>query len=94
MEGSAHGAALPGRPLAVAAESGAGPARPAGLVAAVVSVWGKVVWYFEGMLGADAYRKYLEHHERTHPGHAPLTERQFWREKMDWEDKNPQGRCC
>lgn len=53
-----------------------------------------VAWYFEGMMGADAYRKYLEHHAATHPGCEPVGERQFWRDKYDWEERNPQGRCC
>ncbi|MFC8411086.1 YbdD/YjiX family protein [Arthrobacter sp. NPDC057259] len=50
--------------------------------------------YFSGVLGADAYRKYLEHHRES--GHAgpPLTEREFWRDHTDRQDTNPQGRCC
>lgn len=50
--------------------------------------------YLSGVLGADAYKKYLEHHETSaHPG-PPLTEREFWREKTDRQDTSPQGRCC
>ncbi|QCU79227.1 YbdD/YjiX family protein [Citricoccus sp. SGAir0253] len=45
-------------------------------------------------MGADAYQRYLEHHARTHPGTPALSEREFWRERMDWQDRNPQGRCC
>lgn len=50
--------------------------------------------YLSGVLGADAYKKYLEHHEAC--GHAglPLTEREFWRDRNDRQDNNPQGRCC
>lgn len=50
--------------------------------------------YLSGVLGADAYKKYLEHHEAS--GHAglPLTEREFWRDRNDRQDSNPQGRCC
>lgn len=55
---------------------------------------GKVRWYLEGMMGADAYRRYVDHHAATHPGCAPMSERQFWRDKYDWEERNPQGRCC
>lgn len=50
--------------------------------------------YLNGVLGADAYRKYVEHHEASgHPG-SPLTEREFWRDRTDRQDTNPQGRCC
>ncbi|HYH77897.1 MAG TPA: YbdD/YjiX family protein, partial [Arthrobacter sp.] len=24
----------------------------------------------------------------------PLTEREFWRDRTDRQDSNPQGRCC
>lgn len=72
----------------------AGPTGLAAVGAALARSGRAVVWYLEGMLGADAYRRYLEHHAATHSGHEPLTERQFWRDKMDDEDRNPQGRCC
>lgn len=52
------------------------------------------VRYFEGVLGADKYRVYLQHQARTHPGATPMTEREFWRDYTDWQEKNPQGRCC
>ncbi|MEE1622043.1 YbdD/YjiX family protein [Zafaria sp. Z1313] len=64
------------------------------VVRAVVGGWRGLVWYLEGMMGADAYKKYVAHHRAVHPGVEPLGERQFWREKMDAEDANPQGRCC
>ncbi|KRE81548.1 YbdD/YjiX family protein [Arthrobacter sp. Soil763] len=50
--------------------------------------------YFSGVLGADAYKKYLEHHRAS--GHAgpPMCERDFWRDHTDRQDANPQGRCC
>ncbi|MBP2388468.1 uncharacterized short protein YbdD (DUF466 family) [Paeniglutamicibacter kerguelensis] len=50
--------------------------------------------FFEGVLGADKYRVYLEHQARTHPGVPPMSEREFWRDYTDWQEKNPQGRCC
>lgn len=53
-----------------------------------------IVRYLEGVLGADKYRVYLEHQSRTHPGVAPMGEREFWRDYSDWQEKNPQGRCC
>ena len=50
--------------------------------------------YLGGVLGADAYKKYLEHHRTS--GHAgpPMSERDFWRDQTDRQDSNPQGRCC
>jgi uncharacterized short protein YbdD (DUF466 family) len=50
--------------------------------------------YFGGVLGADAYKKYLEHHGAS--GHAgpPMSERDFWRDHTDRQDSNPQSRCC
>jgi len=50
--------------------------------------------FFKGILRADAYQKYLEHMARTHPDQTPVSEATFWRERYDWEDRNPQGRCC
>jgi uncharacterized short protein YbdD (DUF466 family) len=63
-------------------------------VETLATAWRGVVWYLRGVLGADAYQRYLEHHTRTHPDTEPLSERAFWKDKMDWEDRNPQGRCC
>jgi uncharacterized short protein YbdD (DUF466 family) len=45
-------------------------------------------------MGADAYRKYLEHHAAAGHGAPPLDERAFWRDRTDRQDTNPQGRCC
>ena len=56
--------------------------------------WRGLVGYLDGVMGADAYRRYLEHQQRTHPGVEPMSERDFWRVHSDWQDKNPQGRCC
>jgi uncharacterized short protein YbdD (DUF466 family) len=50
--------------------------------------------YFGGVLGADAYKKYLEHHQASGHDGAPMSERDFWRDHTDRQDKNPQSRCC
>ncbi|ALV40884.1 hypothetical protein AU252_06670 [Pseudarthrobacter sulfonivorans] len=50
--------------------------------------------YLGGVLGADAYAKYLDHHHTAGHGEPPLTEREFWRDRTDRQDSNPQGRCC
>lgn len=52
------------------------------------------VWLFKGVMGENAYQAYLDHHGRTHSGDAPMTEREFWRDRTDRQDANPEGRCC
>lgn len=54
-------------------------------------------WYLRGMLREDAYERYLEH-EAAH-GRAPgdpgvMSAREFWRDRTDRQDREPQGRCC
>lgn len=55
-----------------------------------------VRWFLRGVMGEDAYEKYLAYHEQAHgsDGHPPMTEREFWRDRDDRQDQNPQGRCC
>ncbi|MDO5752095.1 YbdD/YjiX family protein [Arthrobacter sp.] len=50
--------------------------------------------YLKGVLGEDSYEKYLQHHEGTGCAAAPMTMKEFWRDKTDRQDKNPEGRCC
>jgi uncharacterized short protein YbdD (DUF466 family) len=50
--------------------------------------------YLGGVLGADAYTKYLEHYRAAGHSTPPLSEREFWRDRTDRQDSNPQGRCC
>lgn len=57
-------------------------------------VLGALRWYLRGILGADAYEHYLAHHRASGCSSAPMTEREFWRDKLDWQDRNPEGRCC
>ncbi|KNC13838.1 hypothetical protein AC792_15665 [Arthrobacter sp. RIT-PI-e] len=52
------------------------------------------VWLFKGVMGENAYQVYLDHHGRTHSGDAPMNEREFWRDRTDRQDANPEGRCC
>ncbi|MBJ2120876.1 YbdD/YjiX family protein [Arthrobacter sp. MSA 4-2] len=53
-----------------------------------------VAWFFKGVMGENAYAAYLEHHEASHCSEPPMTERQFWRDRTDRQDANPEGRCC
>jgi uncharacterized short protein YbdD (DUF466 family) len=56
--------------------------------------WHSFAWFFKGVLGEHAYQDYLDHHRRAHPGTEPMSEREFWRDKTDRQENNPQGRCC
>ncbi|MBG6217953.1 uncharacterized short protein YbdD (DUF466 family) [Arthrobacter sp. CAN_A6] len=51
-------------------------------------------WLFKGVMGENAYQTYLDHHAKTHVAEPPMTEREFWRDKTDRQDANPEGRCC
>jgi len=51
-------------------------------------------WYVTSLMGDTAYATYLTHHQRHHPDEQPMTERQFWRDRMDEQDRNPGARCC
>ena len=62
-----------------------------------------VAWYVKGLVGEDAYEKYVAHHAsacKTDAAgsdgapHPLMTEREFWRDQTDRQDQNPQGRCC
>ena len=63
-------------------------------LAAIATGWRGFSRYLGGVLGADAYSKYLEFHRGASHQEAPLTEREFWRDRTDRQDANPQGRCC
>lgn len=48
----------------------------------------------DGVLGDDAYRRYVARHHAEHPDHEPMTEREFWRARDDYAENNVEGRCC
>jgi uncharacterized short protein YbdD (DUF466 family) len=79
------------------------PAEPAELLRGEPAVrrWARAVrWYVRSMMGDDAYDRYRAHCLSAHPdganhgGSAPMTEREFWRDRTDRQDAQPQGRCC
>lgn len=51
-------------------------------------------WYMTTLMGDTAYATYVAHQRRVHPDEEPMTERQFWRQKMEDQDRNPGARCC
>lgn len=63
-------------------------------LAAVASGFRGLARYLSGVLGADAYVRYLEHHRAAGHVTPPLGEREFWRDRTDRQDTSPQGRCC
>ncbi|OMH23671.1 hypothetical protein BKD30_11430 [Tersicoccus phoenicis] len=56
--------------------------------------WATLRWYVRGVLGEDVYDAYVAHRAATHPEGPVLSEREYWRARTDWQEKNPQGRCC
>lgn len=51
-------------------------------------------WFFKGVMGEDAYDRYLEHHRRSGCAEPAMSAKEFWRDRTDRQDANPQGRCC
>lgn len=60
----------------------------------LAEVAGAIRWYARGVVGADAYERYLAHQARVHPGRPVLDRREFWRAKYAEQDVNPGTRCC
>ena len=55
---------------------------------------GHLRWFWNGVVGADAYERYVAHLRRNHPDCEVPTERQFWRDKYEDMERNPKTRCC
>ncbi|MDO4916494.1 MAG: YbdD/YjiX family protein [Rothia sp. (in: high G+C Gram-positive bacteria)] len=53
-----------------------------------------VSWFANGVLGADKYQKYLAYHRQSGCTEAPMSEREFWRDVSDRQERNPGARCC
>ncbi|UZX01923.1 YbdD/YjiX family protein [Arthrobacter sp. CDRTa11] len=63
-------------------------------LASITSAFRGFARYLSAVLGADAYAKYVEHHRTAGHEALPMGEREFWRDRTDRQDSNPQGRCC
>jgi uncharacterized short protein YbdD (DUF466 family) len=74
--------------------SRADPAAAVALSARLSRATRGIRWYVRGVLGEDAYERYLAHHARTRCDHRPMTEREFWRDRTDAMEKDPKSRCC
>ncbi|MFK4759602.1 YbdD/YjiX family protein [Microbacterium sp. ZW T5_45] len=64
------------------------------LLGAAARVGRGIRWYVTTLMGDRAYDTYIAHLARAHPDAQPMTERQFWRQRMDDQDRNPGARCC
>mgnify|MGYP001570499074 CR=1 FL=1 len=51
-------------------------------------------WWAGELSGASAYDKYVARHRREHPGHEPLTARDFWRQRAAEAEATVGTRCC
>lgn len=51
-------------------------------------------WYLTSLMGDRAYETYVAHQRAHHPDATVPTERQFWRDRMREQDRNPGARCC
>lgn len=51
-----------------------------------------VRWYVRELMGDSAYERYRDRHQREHPGHPPVTEREFWRARD--ADRTTGPGCC
>jgi uncharacterized short protein YbdD (DUF466 family) len=83
------------------ATSGGAPGRVAALaefcrrVGAALARAGRAIhWYMSSLMGDSAYATFVAHQRRHHPDAPVPTEREFWRQRMDDQDRNPGARCC
>jgi uncharacterized short protein YbdD (DUF466 family) len=53
-----------------------------------------VRWWFGGVMGDDAYRRYVDHLRLNHPDADVPTEREYWRDRHARADASPGARCC
>ncbi|GAB5894914.1 YbdD/YjiX family protein [Mycolicibacterium mageritense] len=54
----------------------------------------QISWYCGTLMGDNHYRRYVEHHTRTHPGEPVLSERDYWKMRHRNTEANPGARCC
>ncbi|MBL1076046.1 YbdD/YjiX family protein [Nocardia sp. 2] len=53
-----------------------------------------VIWWFDSILGGNDYQRYVQHQRLRHPDTAVPSEREYWRQRHDASERNPQNRCC
>ncbi|MCQ9388974.1 YbdD/YjiX family protein [Brevibacterium sp. 50QC2O2] len=56
---------------------------------------GFVLWYAREVSGENGYKHYLDAYVARHGcSHGAMSEREYWRDKTDRQDREPQARCC
>ena len=54
----------------------------------------QIGWYWSTLMGDNHYRRYVDLRNRTHPGEAVCSERDYWRMRHAATEESPQSRCC
>ena len=54
----------------------------------------QISWYWQTLMGDNHYRRYVDHHRRSHPGEPVITEREYWRARHAATESSPNPRCC
>jgi uncharacterized short protein YbdD (DUF466 family) len=54
---------------------------------------GRIAAIVRRILGVPDYERYLAHVRVAHPGQTPMTEQEFFRERLEGRAK-PGSRCC
>lgn len=53
-----------------------------------------VHWYLRELVGETQYDHYLVRHAESHCTPAPLSRREFEKQRVDRADARPGSRCC
>lgn len=80
-----------GEPLLAAA---AAPSAPEGILGEVRARLAQVRGLWRDFTGESGYERYLERHRREHPDHEPMSEREWWRWKAEYDEEHVEGSCC
>jgi uncharacterized short protein YbdD (DUF466 family) len=56
--------------------------------------WAQARALWRDFTGESAYDRYAERHAREHPGHPPMSEREFWRARARFDEDNVSTGCC
>jgi uncharacterized short protein YbdD (DUF466 family) len=53
----------------------------------------RLAWLIRRILGVPDYERYLAHVRMAHPDQVPMTEREFFKDRLEGRAK-PGARCC
>ncbi|MDN5558823.1 MAG: YbdD/YjiX family protein [Ruaniaceae bacterium] len=60
----------------------------------LVKGWKNLTWYVGEIMGDSAYERYLARHNAVHSDVTPMTEREFWRDRVNFDETNHSTGCC